>query len=208
MYLDKTTKTLVVPTYTLSTELEEMALECVKSHRDQVDQVIISEDGGRYSKKLRSCADIYIYTKKNEGFTKNVNKAWKMSTSDYTLIVNSDAYLESGNLVDLCTTPNVTCPYVEGDTTTSGFTGTYFVVPKETLGKYGMLDERLRTFGSDGDYFERIRHLFRKEGRVKIGHHGSQTLKEAKMDIKEESNLDSLKYRDIITEDYPERITW
>jgi len=206
---DKRTKTLVIPTYSLDSRLINLAYKCATSHKKQVDQIIISEDGGLYSKKLKDVSDIYIYRHSNIGFTKNVNLAWEIVKTDFVIIANSDTFLKDGNLRDLCVNGMVTCPnFKNKEITTNGFSGSYFCVPKEIKSKYGMLDERLKNFESDVDYYERIKHIFRIESRVKIYHYKAQTLKRSDLDTKYESTKDAEIYRKIIIENYPERKIW
>lgn len=206
---DKRTKTLVILTYSLNNRLADMAYKCATSHREQVNQIIITEDGGGFSRKLKNVADIYIYGRENIGFTKNFNRGCKLSSSDFIIVSNSDVYLKSGNLRDLCTEGQVTCPQVENlPLRYDGFTGSYVCIPKDIWGERGQLDERLRNFESDMDYYERVKDVFRYEPRVIIHHYKGRTLKSMKVDIRPEATLDAKKYRDIIETEYPERKTW
>ena len=61
------TISMIIPTFTLDNELEEMAVISALSYRTQVQELIICEDGGRYSKELAQIADMYLYTNKNQG---------------------------------------------------------------------------------------------------------------------------------------------
>ena len=209
MSVDNRIKTLVIPTYTLNKDLETMAFACALSHRDQVDEIIITEDGGNYSDGLREIADIYIYNKHNVGFTRNLNRGWILSNSDFTIIANSDTVLVSGNLSDICRDdpPMVCSPGIENLLMRQdGFTGSYFVVPKEIKKKYGMLDERLKNYQSDIDYYYRIKDLFLVESRVIINHQKAQTIVASDLDIKIELNRDAQMYDKMLLEEYPERI--
>jgi hypothetical protein len=179
-------KTLVIPTYTVNQELVEMTLKCIASHRNQVDEVIVSEDAGIYSPELQKVADIYIYGNQNIGFTKNVNRGWILSHSEFTIIANSDTYLVSGNLNDICKEDEVVCPEIENLTNYPDFEGSYWVTPKLVRDKYGMLDERLKTYHSDIDYYMRIKHLFRKDHNVIIHHHKGQTILASQLDVAHE----------------------
>lgn len=199
---DKVKRTLVIPTYTLTYELRDLAYRCALSHRGQVDQIIITEDGGMFSNQLKDIADIYLYSKKNVGFTKNVNRGWKLSDGDMTIIANSDTELIEGNLRDL-DIQSVCVPEIV-NTPNTGFTGSYFSVPRDIQEKYGYLDERLENFYSDVDYGERVKPFLKLEKRIVIKHQKSQTLKIANV----ESRRDNDEYRKIITEEHPERITW
>lgn len=196
----KISKTLVIPTYTVTGELEDMALKCIRSHRDQVDTIIVSEDGGAWSSSIRDLVDIYVYGKNNVGFTKNVNRGWRLSQSDFTIIVNSDTYLLDGNIDDLCQEGFVMSPRVDNLSNYPGFVGSYWVTPKEITEKFGMLDERLKTYQSDMDYYERIKPMFKKGESVSIYHTKSQTLLAANIDREQEMNDDNNTYQHILAE--------
>lgn len=198
---DKTTKSLVVPTYTTSLRLEKLALECIESHRGKVDEIIVVEDGGRYSKKLREAADVYVYSGANRGFTKTINRGWLLASYDYTIFANSDTKLIQGNLRDICIPDWVSCPTIKEK---NGGLGCYWVVPRSIKEKYGMLDERFRMFASDNDYYERIKHIFRVDERVVISHVKAASLKKQKT-FKEDGVLDAARYDKVIREEYPER---
>lgn len=162
---------MVIPTYTLNEELEEMAEFGALSYMDQVDELIITEDGGRHSKVLQEIADIYIYNFENQGFTKNVNRGWKVATGDFTMIVNSDTQLMEGNLIDLCIKGKVTCPITHTETVPY-FWGAFFCVPREIKQKYGMLNENLpdKNYGSDSEYEKRISGIYQPVQTVEILH--------------------------------------
>ena len=190
---DKRTKTLVIPTYSITAGLIDLALTCAKSHRNQVNQIIITEDGGRFSRKLRDIADIYIYSPHNVGFTKNANRGWALSTSDFTIIANSDTELVKGNIRDICVEGRVVCPEII-NLDYPGFTGSYFVVPKEIWRERGMLNEEFRNFASDDDYYYRIKDIFFKEGRVGISHQKAATLRRVGFSVEEENKRDQREY--------------
>jgi len=208
MHPDTSTKTLVIPTYTISKHLEELALRCAASHRNQVQQIIITEDGGRYSEKLRMMADLYLYNRDNVGFTKNLNRGWKLVDTDFAILANSDTTLLSGNLLDICKPASVCCPEVENLSHYPGFMGHYFVVPRTIRDDYGLLDERLVNFESDMEYYDRIQHLFEKDPRVVIHHEQHQTLQAMKMDITHAAQMDAKRHHDLRVSDYPERLAW
>ena len=170
--------TMIIPTYTLNDELEELAEFGALSYRPQVDELIIMEDGGKYSEILREIADIYIYSKENQGFTKNVNKGWYISSGDWTMIVNSDTQLISGNLKDLCI-DKVTCPITHTENVPY-FWGAFFCVPKKIREEYGLLKEGTdKNFGSDSEYEKRIGHIYQLIQTVEVLHHLNKTWKAA-----------------------------
>lgn len=193
---------MVIPTYTIDSELEELAIVCALSYREQVQELIICEDGGKFSEELSKIADLYVYGKKNEGFTKNVNKGWRLSTGDYTMIVNSDTQLLDGDLKDLCIPARVTCPIAKTENVPY-FWGTFFCVPRPVKEMYGLLDERMLMYGSDSEYEKRIGHLYQPIQTVEIIHHLNQTTN--KMDqkyIKEQQEIDRTIFAEIIKNEY------
>lgn len=167
---------MVIPTYSTTEELEEMAIICALTYRQQVDQLIICEDGGQYNKELASIGDIYLYSKQNAGFTRNVNRGWKLSEGDYTIIANSDTQLFEGKLKDLCIPGKVTCPKVSGYNVVQ-LCGAFFCVPKEIKEQYGLLREDLpdKNYGSDSEYEKRTWDLFQYVPSVDIYHKGGET---------------------------------
>lgn len=170
--------TVVIPTYTIDSFLEEMALKCAKSYRYQADRIVIIEDGGKFSPKLLSVADCYIYNQKNEGFTKNVNHGWKYALSlgaDYVAIASSDTYLVSGDINELCVPGKVTSPEVVSQFI-ERLAGNFFVVPKEIAEERGFLLEEMVTYCSDSEYDQRVQDIFQKVDSVKIYHHMAQTV--------------------------------
>ena len=162
---------IVIPTYTPNASLENMAMECVKSYKGH-GRIIVVEDGQEYSDKLRELADVYIYDKKNVGFTKNVNRGWRYATAEWVAIISSDTYLVSGDLKDLCIKGKVTSPVVVNQDI-PGLTGSFFVVHKDCP-KY--LIETMRTFYSDTEYVERTKDIFQKVDSVKFYHHIAQSV--------------------------------
>lgn len=180
---------MVIPTYTINSELEEIAIQAALTYRDQVDELIITEDGGMYSEELQGIADVYIYNKKNVGFTRNVNRGWLLSTGDYTMIVNSDTQLLEGELKTLCVPGKVTSPEIASEFIPL-LAGSFFVVPKEIKEKYGLLREEMKMFDSDSEYESRIKDIFQKVPEVRIYHHIHATINPAGL------NTDEVRERD------------
>ena len=189
---------MVIPTLTLNDELEEMAEFCAAGYRSQVDELIISEDGGRYSEVLRDLADIYIYSKTNEGFTKAVNNGWRISKGDYTMIVNSDTQLLSGKLTDLCLPNYVTSP--NGGQDDKIMWGAFFVVPKTIKDELGVLRDEMKLYASDSEYWARIRNRYKLITSVDILHLGSKTTftYKTREELDAISEIDSRAFDDLV----------
>lgn len=184
---------LVIPTYTLTPDLEQTALAAAYSYRPQVDQLIISEDGGHYSDALRSVADTYLYHRENKGFTKNVNRGWRMAEEEYVMIVNSDTVLRDGLLRELCIPGKVTSPEIVNQHIPY-LAGPFWCAPKEVTDERGYLVESMRTYCSDSEYDERVRDIFQKVPSVQIVHQMMQTVTEAGVEGGEEQERDRRAY--------------
>ena len=189
---------MAIPTYTFNSHLEDLAIFAATSYRDQVEQLIISEDGGRYSSKLRKLADIYIYNNKNQSFTKNVNRGWRNADGDYVMIVNSDTCLfHNGNLNDLCIKGKVTSPLIKNQHI-DRLAGPFFVVPKEVTKERGYLLEEMRTYCSDSEYDHRVKDIFQKVPSVEIYHEHAQTVRALGIEGGKENERDRKIYEQLI----------
>lgn len=160
---------MVIPCYTADEDLESVAMDAAHSYRDQVDELIIAEDGGNYSKELAGIADVYIYSKENQGFTANVNNGWRVARGDYCMIVNSDTTLKSGKLSNLCIPGTVTSPLVRNHEVPH-LSGAFFVVPKTVRDQRGLLWEDFKMYYSDSEYDLRVDDIFKQVPRVEIHH--------------------------------------
>ena len=188
---------LVVPTYTLNDKLEEQALFCIETFMEQVDEIIVTEDGGNYSEEIRNLCDKYLYNKENKGFTANVNEGWRLATGDFVAIVNSDIRWQDGNIRDLCIPGKVTSPLIINQYIPR-LAGPFWVAPKEVTEERGMLREEMRTYSSDSEYDERVKDIFQKVDSVKVWHEQAQTVKAAGVEGGEEQEKDRKIYQKLI----------
>lgn len=195
----KVSISMVIMTYTLTNELEEIAYNSALSYRDQVDELIITEDGGKFSNKLRDISDIYIYGKNNVGFTANVNRGWRVSSGDYTMIVNSDTYLSEGKLKDLCIPGTVTSPVIENQYI-DRLAGPFFVVPREVTDQRGYLMEEMKTYSSDSEYDHRVKDIFKTIESVKVYHEMARTVSAAGVEGGKQQEKDRKVYQKLIEE--------
>lgn len=179
--------TIIIPTYTANLALENMAVRCAQSYRPYCDDMIICEDGQNYSKRLMKIADTYIYNRKNLGFTGNVNRGWRFSSSEYVGIVSSDTYLLHGNPRDLCIPNKVTSPLIENQRI-ENLAGPFWVTPKSITEKVGYLIEGMKTYYSDTEYDNRVAKYFKKVPNVVIRHHGAQSVTVAGVEGKMEED--------------------
>lgn len=190
---------IVIPTYTISNELEDLTVTCINSYKDEGTRIIVCEDGGRFSQPLFDRADVYIYNKDNVGFTKNVNRGWRYSNADFTAIVSSDTRLVNGRVKDVCVEGKVTSPVVLTQIIPY-LAGCFFCVPREVRDKYGYLLEEMRTYCSDSEYDHRIREVFQQVRKVEIAHEMARTVREAKVEGGVEIIKDREAYTKLIAE--------
>jgi len=184
---------MVIPTYTISKHIEDLAVAALASYREQVDELIVVEDGGLISPRYFELVDRYIYNTKNQGFSKNVNCGWKLATGDFVAIVNSDTTLVSGNLQDLCIPGKVTSPHITNQYI-DFLAGPFWVAPKDVTVARGMLLEDMVIYSSDSDYDHRVRDIFMKVPSVKVYHEQAVTVKTAGVEGGIQQHRDRLMY--------------
>ena len=190
---------VVIPTYTVDEHLEKLAIEAIRSYSYQADEIIVTEDGGRYSSQIMALADTYIYNHENKGFTYNVNRGWGFSRGLFTAIVSSDTRLNEGDILDLCIPGKVTSPEIVNQSI-DGLAGPFFVVPREIKEERGLLLEDMRTYSSDSEYDHRVKDIFQKVSQVKIFHHQAQSVSAAGVEGGEEQERDRKIYQQLINE--------
>lgn len=191
---------LVIPMINLNPYLEDLAITAAVSYRDQVDQLIISEGGGNFSEKLRKIADLYLYSHENVGFTKNVNRGWRLAEGDFVMIVNSDTcLLHHGKLADLCIPGKVTSPIIANQYI-DRLAGPFWCTPKEIAKERGYLLEELKTYSSDSEYDSRVKDIFQKVDTVQIYHEQAQTVKALGIEGGAEQDRDRKIYQKLIEE--------
>ena len=165
---------LIIPTYTINEELEEMAIIAALSYREQVHELIVVEDGGKISEELMGVVDIYVRLTKNYGFTTAVNEGWRLARGNYLITANSDTQLIDGNLKDLCKVGKVTCPKVSGYNVEK-LCGAFFCVPSDVIKERGYLREEFPMYGSDSEFEHRTEDIFEYVPSVDVYHKGAST---------------------------------
>lgn len=190
---------LVLTGYNIDTETEKVTLEAIKSYKYYFDEVIYSEDGGRYSPLIMSQVDCYLYNWKNKGFTVNVNRGWRYSTGDYTALVSNDTYLREGDPRSLCIPGKVTSPIIVNQNI-ERLAGMFFVVPKEVKEKRGLLMEEMAIYSSDSEYDHRTKDIFQSVPSVKVYHHQAFTVTKAGVEGGAQQEKDRKIYQQLIKE--------
>lgn len=197
---------IVIPTFTINKELEQMAHACAMYlyWSPEVDEVIVCEDGGHYSNYLNTAADVYIYSRDNVGFTKNVNRGLKIASGEYIAVINSDTQIAqaktTGNLLDLCIPDKVACPVTLGQEVPL-LAGHFFVAPRKIWEEVGYLDERMHTFCSDADFERKVKDKIVQVPTVSIYHEVGATLDAAGIFQTERLEEDRRIYRELLRDD-------
>src|SRR5712692_9807576 len=89
---------LVIPTWSGTPELAEMALNLCKQVRPMCDELIITEDGD-YCQALKEIVDVYlIHTPHRLGHARNLLQGLKVATGNYVGIIDSDIVITKGTL--------------------------------------------------------------------------------------------------------------
>lgn len=175
---------ILVPTYSPTEELSEMAVELCKTLRNHCDELIVCEDTENFWPNLQAVCDVYVIHK-NWGFTKNVNTGLRLAQGDYVAVINSDVKLLEGNLRDMCQPDYVTMPVAIDGWHNGELYGGFFVLPKTIIQKYGYLNEEYRHFYSDAEYSNRIRHHLLICQGIKISHPGGKSYRYRREVLKE-----------------------
>ncbi len=156
---------LVVPTYTVSPQLQEVTVACLKSFRPYVDEIIVCEDTNTYIRELHDLADIYI-THPNMQLARNANLGWAAATGDYISEASADTTLIEGDPKLLCVPEKFNMPQVLRRNVTE--TCCYFVLSREMYQKYGIWEPYLKWKYTDTHLFNKYRPFMSMDHRVII----------------------------------------
>ena len=160
---------ILIPTYSPTEGLAQMALDLCKQLRPFCDELIVNEDTENYWPELQKISDIYLMHK-NLGFTKNVNMGLRVASGDFIAVVNSDVKYLEGNVRDLCKEGYVTSPECVDMVGHPALYGGFFVLPRQVIKDYGYLNEVHTHYGSDTEYARDVRKIFIAIPSVKITH--------------------------------------
>lgn len=168
----------VIPCFSINEELKNMALTCAQSIRNQVDELIITEDADLYWPELHQISDIYLLHPRL-GYKGNCNLGWSIATGDFIAQVNSDAQLAEGNLSELCIN-GIGVPTIlglENESHTSQAVGVFFVTPQKLFKTVGGWDSLDKEESGTGQWDWSLFQKFERAGAnritiktVKVGH--------------------------------------
>lgn len=122
---------VVIPTFSSTDGLTQMAISLANQVRPMCDQLIITEDSGLYIEELQKISDIYLmHPRLKHGF--NLALGLKVAEMDYIAMIDSDIKILEGNLKDLCIPGKVVGAPMKGRPNRK-FEGCFFVSPREIL---------------------------------------------------------------------------
>lgn len=146
-----------IPCFSVTEELKDMVLNLATQIRDQVDELIISEDADVYWPELHKISDVYLVHPRM-GFKRNMNLGWRIAKGQYIAQVHSDIVLLDGTLRDLCV-DGLGIPVVKElaqEMHTSQAIGPCVVTPRSVIDIWGGW-ETLTTDEWDWSLFEKWR---------------------------------------------------
>lgn len=184
---------VVIPVYINSDHLVHIYRECIKSYRKhEHDSTLICIDD-HSPKQIPLGADVELSTPQNLGYTGCVNTGLKYvlehaTDQDIVFVVNDDVEFPDNwwkikeSLTD---DVGVVSPLVSDEPPQPRNRiiddmkfGSFWAIKVKTLRKLGILDETMKAYFSDSDYFKRIKEnglRVIKDTSVYIPHAGNQT---------------------------------
>lgn len=165
---EKVHLSVIIPTWSGTDELAEMALKLCKYVRPHCDELIVTEDSGNYYKELQEIADLYLMHD-NLGDVPNTVLAMRIALGEYMAVLNSDITIEWGSLRDLCIPGKTVSPWWR-DGLHQGFAGWFFVIPRSVVDEYGPLFIERQGSGADFEYMYRIERTFQWSDKVCYTH--------------------------------------
>lgn len=181
---------IVIPVYNTN-DLEPIVLRCLYSIQNTTDRPMCIVDDGSPKKLLFDVSgeDVLIRSGENEGYTAAVNTGLKYAMTkknhNVFIVANSDLYIRSPlewDWVSDCKEHTIVSPKTS-DEGEGGFFGSLWAVHRTVIEKIGYLNEQMRHFFSDTEYFYRAQRngvsIIKRNDIVieHIGHASYKTLK-------------------------------
>jgi hypothetical protein len=163
------TLSVIIPTWSGTEDLFQMARDLCKQVRPMCDELIIAEDSKYFYDEFLELADTYV-CHKNWGDIVNCVRALPLATGNYVATINSDVIIERGNIRDLCIPGYVVSPQWKQLREFRSFQGPFFVVPREIIEQYGYLDSAKQGGGADYHYADKIKDVFMWSDAVEYTH--------------------------------------
>jgi hypothetical protein len=172
------TLSVVIPTWSGTQELADMAYGLCKKVKPMCDELIVTEDAGNYYKELQEISDLYLMHP-NIGDVPNSNLGMRVAKGDYIAVINSDIEIGNGDLRALCIPGKTVCPAWIGGLHNE-FVGHFFVVARTVIDQYGYLDETLpnRGAGADFKWYYTIQRTYQWSDALTYKHQGNVSYRE------------------------------
>lgn len=186
---------VVIPAWSGTPELADMAYRLCKKVKPMCDELLVGEDSGIYYEMLDQIADRYFLHPENLGDVVNINYLMKQSTGDFICSINTDIEILLGDIRDLCVPDRLVG--VGGPR----FTGSFFCIDRLLLDSYGYLDETKQHawksgplgMGADMEWELRYADKLFLSNKVKA-HHGTGVSYAEKRRLGHEAYLKSQKF--------------
>lgn len=161
---------VVIPTYSASQALCEVAVATGKGWRALADDLICVDDV-RYCKAIADICDTYIVNE-GGGVAINTNIGWRMALekgADYVAMMDMDCSWVEGSLRRACIPGHVSVPSLLQFPEAINI-GPMFIVPKEVSDEYGFFDESVKAY--DTDYGVRVFGIMTQVRSLRVNHPG------------------------------------
>lgn len=149
---------VVIPAWSGTPELAQMALDLCKQVRPMCDELILTEDSGNYYKELQEIADLYLMHE-NLGDVVNTVLGMRIALGEYIAAINTDVHILMGSVRSLCIPGKTVTPW-EKDGNHQEFNGAFYVIPRTVLNEYGPPLITRQAQGADFEYMYRIQKTF------------------------------------------------
>lgn len=178
------TLSVIIPCWSVTPNLTQMALALAKQVRPMCDELIITEDG-KYSEELKEIATKYLIHPRL-GHGANLRLGLESATCDFVAMIDSDIEILKGNLKDLCVPNEIITPEWnrKDSIMKSNLLGWFLVAPREILMKYPPFD--LSAGEGIDDWVRNLEISF--SDKVEYLHHGWTSYgKKHEMEFEEEA---------------------
>ena len=184
---------VIIPCWIIDDTLLKLTERCIQSIRETSDvELIIIDNGSPIGFEfLMEMGDVYVRNSTNLGYVKAINQGIKLASSNYIVCGNNDFQMTPGwvkalkeplDEIEYC---GIVCPHVDGtpkrDTlwVEHGTPGGWYMIKKETIAKFGLLDERFFNVFADFDFCWRMGKLGKKvlsTPFITVTHYGEASL--------------------------------
>lgn len=158
--------TVVVPFYFNAIGLYSTLMKSIESyHRNKLSDMelmLVDDHSPLDIDEFAELADMVITKAFNEGYTKTVNQGLWLATGDVLVVANDDLIFTEALFKRIKTINPKELGIWSPKTTDEGAGdkfGSIWVTTRETLNHLGYLDERLRHFFSDSEYYDRAKKM-------------------------------------------------